>query len=379
MNSFLRWNLLVLVAVTMPAIAQSDPAVDHAAMGHGAPAAPTKVDEDTDEASTAASPSPPEEVDHAAMGHGGPTPRTEEVDHAAMGHAMPTEEVDHAAMGHDVPPAPPEEVDHAAMGHGATPSPPTPPDHAGMHHAPSGAAGALPATPIPEVTPADRAAAVRPAGGHLPHDNKVHQFVLIDRLEAAWADGERSQAWEVQAWRGTDLDRLWLRSEGERAGGHTEGADIELLYGRSVSPWWDLVAGVRHEFGEAPSQTMAAFGVQGLAPYKFEFAATAYVGSSGQTALDLDAEYDTLLTNRLILQWTAEAEFWGRDDARRGIGSGLNSVEAGLRLRYEIRREFAPYVGIVWERRFGGAADAARLDGDDTSETRVVAGLRFWF
>ena len=317
--------------------------VDHAAMGHDVPAEPV------------------EEVDHAAMGHDVPAEPVEEVDHAAMGHgvpAEPVEEVDHAAMGHDVPVEPVEEVDHAAMGHGMP---------------------ASPRSPIPPVTAADRAAAVRPPGGHPSHDNGVFQFVLLDRLESAWSDGERSQAWEVEAWRGTDLNRLWLRSEGERAHGDTEHANVELLYGRSVSPWWDVVAGVRHDFGEGPSQTMAAFGVQGLAPYKFEVAATAYLGQSGQSALNLGAEYDTLLTNRLILQWNAEAEFWGRDDAERGIGSGLNSIEAGLRLRYEIRREFAPYVGVVWERRFGDAADAVELEGGDASGARVVAGVRFWF
>ena len=348
--------------------------VDHAAMGHAAPTAPPA---EVDHAAMGHA-MPTEEVDHAAMGHAAPTSPPAEVDHAAMGHAMPTEEVDHAAMGHDTP-ASVGEIDHAAMGHGTPPAASEATDHAGMHHAPAATGGVMPTTPIPELTAADRAAAVRPAAGHPAHDNKVHQYVLIDRLEAGWSDGENSQGWEVQAWRGTDLNRLWLRSEGERAGGRTEGADVELLYGRSVSPWWDVVAGVRHEFGEAPSQTMAAFGVQGLAPYKYEFSATAYVGSSGQTALDLEAEYDTLLTNRLILQWTAEAEFWGRDDERRGIGSGLNSVEAGMRLRYEIRRQLAPYIGVVWERRFGDAADAVRADGHDVSETRVVAGLRFWF
>jgi copper resistance protein B len=140
-----------------------------------------------------------------------------------------------------------------------------------------------------------------------------------------------------------------------------------------------MVAGVRHDFGEAPSQTMAAFGVQGLSPYKFEVAATAYLGASGQSALRLEAEYDTLLTNRLILQWVAEAEVWGRRDERREIGAGLNTIEAGLRLRYEIRREFAPYVGLIWERRFGEAADFSRVNGNDPSDVRVVAGIRLWF
>jgi copper resistance protein B len=247
-------------------------------------------------------------------------------------------------------------------------------DHAAMGHAPASTH-----TPVPAPTDADRAAAVKPAGGHAAHGNSIHSYVLFDRLEASRDDGESAASWEIEGWVGGDIDRLWLRSEGEHAHGDVEGADIELLYGRSVTPWWDVVAGVRHDFGEAPSQTFAAFGVQGLTPYKIELAATAYVGASGQTALHVEAEYDTLLSNRLILQWVAEAEAFGQRDARRGIGAGLNTVEAGLRLRYEIRREFAPYVGVAWERRFGDAADWRRAEGGDVQDVRVVAGLRFWF
>jgi copper resistance protein B len=336
--------------------------------GHTA-ATTTEEEEDADEPAA-------EPVDHAAMGHGTP-PAAEPVDHAAMGHETPpaAEPVEHAAMGHGTPPAV-EPVDHAEMGHG------TPPaeehvDHAAMGHGtpPS----TVPVTPIPAVTAADRAAAAKPAEGHPAHDNTIQQFVLVDRFEGWDSDGHGAFAWEVEGWRGTDLNRLWVRSEGERTGGVTESADVELLFGRSVSPWWDVVGGLRHDFGEGPSQTFAAFGVQGLAPYKFEFAATAYVGQSGQTALRLEAEYDTLLTNRLILQWVAEAEAYGRSDERRGIGTGLNTFEAGMRLRYEVRREFAPYVGVVWERRFGDAADWHRAEGEDINGVRIVAGVRFWF
>ena len=152
-----------------------------------------------------------------------------------------------------------------------------------------------------------------------------------------------------------------------------------MLYGRSVTPWWDVVAGVRQDVGEGPDRTWAAFGVQGLAPYKFEVEATAYVGSNGRTAATLEAEYDTLLTNRLILQWQGEANLYGKPDPARGLGSGLSTVEAGARLRYEITRRFAPYVGVEVERAFGGTADARRADGFDATDTRVVAGIRFWF
>ncbi|MGH8083844.1 MAG: copper resistance protein B [Lysobacter sp.] len=237
-----------------------------------------------------------------------------------------------------------------------------------------------PREPIPPVTPADRAAAFPGVGGHAVHDTAVHSYWLLDRLEAWDADEEGTGVgWEALAWIGTDLDRVWLRSEGEHVDGSTESGDIEVLYGRAIAPWWDLVAGVRHDFGEGPSQTFAAFGVMGLAPYKFEVDATAYLGESGQTGIGLEAEYETLFTNRLIGQWLAEAEAWGQDDPERGIGSGLSTLEAGFRLRYEFHRQFAPYIGVVWERAYGGTADYRREQFHDIEDTRVVAGVRIWF
>jgi copper resistance protein B len=253
-------------------------------------------------------------------------------------------------------------IDHAAMGHGLEPTAPL-----------------QPRTPIPVVTDADRAAATPPPGGHPAHDNGTQQYVLLDRLEGWDADPGTGAAWALQGWWGTDLDRLWLRSEGERVDGRTEGADVEVLYGRSIARWWDVVAGVRHDFDPGRSQDFAAIGVMGLAPYLFEVQATAYLGQSGRTAARIEVEYEMLLTNRLILQPMVEADFHGRNDERRGIGSGLSTAEAGLRLRYEINRQFAPYVGIVRERAFGRTADFRRAEGEDPSDTRVVAGFRVWF
>lgn len=305
---------------------------------------------------------PPVEPDPHA-GHD--MPAVEPDPHA--GHDMPAVEPDPHA-GHDTPPAETEApVDHAAMDHDMPADTDLP-------------ATAAPRDPIPPVTPADRAAAFPDVAGHTVHDNGVHSFWLLDRLEAWDADEAGTGiGWEALAWVGTDLDRLWLRSEGEHVDDAVESGDVEVLYGRAIAPWWDLVAGVRHDFGEGPSQTFAAIGVMGLAPYKFEVEATAYVGQSGQTAARLEAEYETLFTNRLILQWLAEAEFHGKDDPRRGIGSGLGTVELGARLRYEIRREFAPYVGVVWERAYGNTADFRRAEFEDVEDTRVVAGVRIWF
>lgn len=230
---------------------------------------------------------------------------------------------------------------------------------------------ALPITP----TDADRAAAFPPLSPHPMHDDDVHSFAILDRFETRGATLD----WDGSSWIGTDLDRLWIRSEGHRANGRTEQADVEVLYGHSAATWWDIVAGMRHDVRPGSGQDFAALGLVGLAPGKFELRATAYVASAGQTSLRLEAQRDLLLTNRLILQPLVEANLFGRSDASRGIGSGLSTLEAGLRLRYEVTRAFAPYIGVVREQAFGRTADFREAEGEDAATTQLVAGLRFWF
>ena len=310
----------------------------------------------------------------------------QQMDHSKMHMPMPTEKpapvkkpVRRAAAKSKPKPVP--VTDHSAMGHGmsmpANPAPSEPLDHStmpGMSTAPTG-----PITPIPVLTDVDRAAAVPPAHDHPVHDNSIQSHVAFDRIEAWNADPGIGLEWEGQSWIGTDLNRLWLRSEGERVGGHLKSADLEMLYGHSISPWWDVVTGIRHDFKPGVSQDFAAIGVMGLAPHKFEVAATAYIGQSGQTSARIEAEYETLLTNRLILQPQVELNLYGKDDARRDIGSGLSTIEAGLRLRYEVTRQFAPYVGIIQERAIGSTANIRRSEDEDINDTRIVAGVRIWF
>ena len=161
--------------------------------------------------------------------------------------------------------------------------------------------------------------------------------------------------------------------------GKLQDAHTQLLWGHAISAYWDTQLGVRHDSGEEPSRTWLAFGVQGLAPYWFEMDITGYVGEHGRTALSVEAEYELLLTQKLILQPRIEANIYGKRDAARELGSGLSDLTAGVRLRYEIRREIAPYIGIERSGKFGGTADFARAEGKQAMETRVVAGLRFWF
>lgn len=305
-----------------------------------------------------------------------PKPKAKAVAKPKAKAVTPAAPVDHAAMGHEMPPQEPTTVDHSAMGHDA--AQPAPMDHAAMGHAMPRSAD-QPVTPIPALTDEDRAAAAPPPNDHPVHDNTEQHYVLFNRFEGFDTDDGTGMDWEGQAWVGTDLNKLWLRSEGERVAGRTESADLEVLYGRAFARWWDVVAGVRHDFKPGASEDFAAIGVVGLAPYKFEVEATGYIGQSGQTAARLEAEYETLLTNRLILQPLVELNFYGKNDERRGIGSGLSTAEAGLRLRYEITRQFAPYVGVVREWTFGNTADLRRDAGDDINDTRIVAGVRIWF
>lgn len=234
-------------------------------------------------------------------------------------------------------------------------------------------------TPIPPLTDADRAAVYKSPGGYEVHDTALNSFFIFEKLEWQDADDGSALNWEAQGWIGGDVDRLWLRSEGERTNGKTEEAEVQALWGHSISPWWDLVGGVRQDFKPGDPQTWAAFGIQGMVLYNFEAQATAYLGEGGQTAARLEGDYDILLTNKLILQPTAEFNFYGKNDPERGVGSGLSESAIGLRLRYEIRPEFAPYVGVTWNRAYGKTADYARDEGEDSNEARLVLGVRVWF
>lgn len=219
--------------------------------------------------------------------------------------------------------------------------------------------------------------------GPLPrmHMGDQHNFglFLADRFEQVRTGGKNFTSYDVLAWYGRDFNRLWFKSEGELGSDRLQNARSELLWGHAVTPFWDAQLGARHDGGAGPERAWLALGFQGLAPYWFDVEATAYVGDAGRTALRVKAEYELLFTQKLILQPRVEAEAYGKDDAGSGAGAGLSGLTAGLRLRYEIRREFAPYVGLEWAGVYGGSADYARAAGRPVDEGRVVAGVRFWF
>ena len=207
-------------------------------------------------------------------------------------------------------------------------------------------------------------------------DDASFAMFKLDQFEHA-LDGN-SAAWEAEAWYGSDFDKLWLRSEGARENGRSD-LRTELFWDHAFAAFWDWQLGARHDSGSGPTRDWVGFGVQGLAPYWIELQATAYLGEQGRSAARLRAEYELLFTQKLILQPELELNLYAKSDRQREVGAGLSDAAFGLRLRYEIRREFAPYVGIVWTRRFGDAADFARAAGHDAADAQLVAGVRVWF
>ena len=142
----------------------------------------------------------------------------------------------------------------------------------------------------------------------------------------------------------------------------------------SNSPFWDIRAGLHHSFGESANRDWTAIGFKGLAPYWFEVDAALHLGDNGRTAFDLEVEYELLLTQRLVLQPRLDIAAFGKTDKELGRGSGLSTIKAGARLRYEFDRQFAPYLGVERVRRFGETADLLPL-GSSRTETHWVLGM----
>lgn len=206
-------------------------------------------------------------------------------------------------------------------------------------------------------------------------------FLQADRLEFQTNEGDGRLLWDAQGWYGGDINKLWIKTEGEYLfdGSTLDEAEIQALYSRAITPYFDLQAGVRHDITPNPSRTYGVIGLQGLAPYWFEIDAAAFISNKGDVSARIEVEYELLLTQRLILQPRAELNFAVQDVSKLGVGSGLSTVEAGMRFRYEIKREFAPYIGLSWNRKVGDTADFARMDGEDTGGVSFVAGLRLWY
>ena len=238
-----------------------------------------------------------------------------------------------------------------------------------------------------EVTDAETQSPPGVIGNHWPKPVEDQRFgyLLVDQLEYRMKDDADTVRWDAVSWYGGDYNRVWLKSEGDWRTSDERGgeAEIQALYGRLIAPFWDFQIGVRYDqfsgVGFDRSRGFAVIGLQGLAPYRFEVEPSVFISEDGDVSARLTATYEVLLTQRLVLQPRLDFDAALRSAEEFGVGGGLNNVGLGLRLRYEITREFAPYVGIHWLRRFGETADFARRDGGRAEESAIVLGVRLWF
>ncbi|MBN8278997.1 MAG: copper resistance protein B [Gammaproteobacteria bacterium] len=284
-----------------------------------------------------------------------------------------------AVCAANVLPADAQEMDHSKMDHSTMP---------GMEMPNASAtepAGDEPAPQPPADHYADRTfdpAAMEKARHQMMREDGGQLFyrTLFNLAEFQAREGNDGYRWDGEFWLGGDLNRLTLKTEGEGQTG--EGADaveIQALYSRAIGPYFNLQAGVRHDFEPSPSRTYATVGFEGLAPYWFEVEGALFLSDKGDLLGRLEGYYDQRITQRLIIQPRVELNLAGQDVPENRIGSGLSNVELGLRLRYEFSPEFGPYVGVSWDRAYGDTARFERAAGDDSSTMSVVAGIRFWF
>jgi copper resistance protein B len=212
------------------------------------------------------------------------------------------------------------------------------------------------------------------------HGGETISLFILDQAEYRSQRGSGGYAWDGEFWYGGDINRLVLKSEGEGTRGEgLEKAELQALYSRAIGPYFNLQAGVRHDFKPKPSRTFATVGVEGLAPYWLKVESALFLSNEGELLARAEGYYDLRLTQRLILQPNAEINLSAQDSREIGVGSGVSDLELGLRLRYEINREFAPYIGVVWERKFGKTADFARAEGERAESTSLVVGVRTFF
>lgn len=357
----MRLAFLLLLAPAGPALAQhqhhAPPAEPDPHARHVTPAEETEDPHAGHE--TPAQPADP----HA--GHAMP-PR-EEDPHA--GHGAPAQTADPHA-GHDVP----AEAAEPHAGHAVPNDPAAPPTVP-----PPAAALAGPRHAADLVWSPAAMARAREQAREEHGDIETSKF-LLDRLEAKLRDGRDGFAWDAQAWYGGDIDKAWVKTEGEGAFGEgLEQAEVQALWSHAIDPWFDVQAGVRYDFRPGPERAYLVAGIQGLAPYWFEIDAAAFVSEKGDVSARFEAEYDLLITQKLRLQPVVELDLALQDVPELGIGAGLSTAEAGLRLRYEIVPEFAPYVGVEYERAFGGTAAFRRAAGEGAGGWSALVGLRAWF
>jgi copper resistance protein B len=344
---------MLLATAAAPAVAQ-----DHS--GHATPPAPPAAQKGCEK----------EAARHRAKGHpvpdGACTP--DGTSSPAGEHGDDHAGMDHSQTGHGAMQA----MDHSQMDHGTMDMAPIP------EAPPPAAAGSGPPRAADAIWGADAMRTSRDAL-RSEHGGQSHFWFQGDRAEFRVRDGRNGYRWDVQGYYGGDIDKFWFKSEGEGTFGEKpESAELQALWSHAIGPWWDLQAGARQDL-TGPERTHAVIGIQGLAPYKFEIDAAVFLSTKGDVTARFEAELDQRIAQRLILQPRAEVSVSAQDIPELGIGAGFDMIELGLRLRYEIAREFAPYIGVEQEWKLGKTANYARLSGEDRHNTNFVAGVRFWF
>jgi copper resistance protein B len=296
--------------------------------------------------------------DHSAM------PGMQTMDHGSMPDMTGGEHDGHAMPG--MAPAPDAEQSKATgtdLPAGDAPAPPPPMDHYADRFFSKA-----------EMDRARHIMMTDEGGG------RTYYQVMFNLAEYQARKGRDGYRWDGEAWFGGDINRLTLKTEGEGAFREgVESAEIQALYSRAIGPYFNLQAGIRHDFQPGPARTYATVGFEGLAPYWFEVEGALFLSDKGDLLGRLEGYYDQRITQRLILQPRVEFNLAAKDVPENRVGSGLSNAELGLRLRYEIAREFAPYIGVSYDRKLGHTARFARLAGEDVSSTSFVMGVRFWF
>ena len=246
-------------------------------------------------------------------------------------------------------------------------------------------AGSAEPPPIPTDHAADAifgADAMAMGRHHLSHyhGGQTFSMIALDMAEAKIRNGRDTLEWNAEAWFGGDLKRFIVKSEGEVAsGGGVESAEVQALYSRAVGPYFDVRAGLRYDFEPDPSRVYVTAGLEGLAPGFIEVEGALFLSDRGELMARLEAHYDQRITQKLILQPRAEMNLAAQDSRDIGVGAGLSDAEIGVRLRYDIAREFAPYLGVEYERAFGKTREFLREDGEEAGGWSFLAGIKVWF
>lgn len=380
----LLFAAVALSAMATPAVAHEGPHdEDEAAAAAETSPAPTDPEISTGDAAM-------EGMDHSTMDHS-------TMDHS-MSEGMDQSQMDHSGMDHSgmdrsgmdmsegAADAGMDGMDHSQMDHGQM-------DHGQMDHSAHHGANAAPVADQPgsasaPPVPTDHAAdaifgsdVMANSRRQLVDEIKFTGFVIgMDMLEYRAGKGDDHYAFEGGAWFGGDIDRAVVDWSGEGAFGESpESIEVDAYWRHAINPWFNLQLGARHDFRPDPERTYALVGIQGLAPYWIEVEAQAFVSDKGDVHLRGTAAHDMRLTQRLVFEPEVELDVAMQDVPELGIGSGLEKFELSGRLRYEIERNFAPYVGVAWERKVGDSADYAREEGENPSQFSWIAGLRFWF